>query len=264
MPEYPFGTLGKEVRRDIADNYDCKIIITSHNSKPGLGKTTLAVLMARAWQEGWTAEENAFMNAYRFHNRYQNADPGTVLLFDEVENEADNRRSNAAKNVELSQMLATDRYRNLVSIFTLPTVSMLDNRIMELSDYWINVMTRGKAHPHKIYVNDYNGNVSRKWIGQEEIGGTGEVITWNDVPDDDPDKEYLDQLKRKHNHLEEEYVPRTEVDEIIEKKEESAKKELRDKAMREVYHETELSQNDLASLEFVDLNQSTVQRIVSE
>lgn len=267
MPnQYPFGTLGQEIRERIADDYDAKIIVTSHNSQPGLGKTTLAILMARAWDpHGWSAEDKAFMNAHEFHNAYMEEPEGTVLLFDEIENEADARRAVSSKNVELSQMLATQRFRNIVSIYTLPAVSMLDSRIMELADYWINVMDRGRAHPHKIYVNDYSGEVYRKWIGQADPGTEGEIITWSDLPDDSTDKEYLDDLKRQHAHLEREYVPQSEVHQQIDKAVEDAKREKRDTAICELYETVDgLSQSDLASMDWVGVSQPTVQRILSE
>lgn len=265
--QYPFGTLGKEIRKRIRNDYDAKIIVTSHNSQPGLGKTTFAIRAAHAWDpHGWSAEQKAFMNAHAFHNKYMDAPPGSVLLFDEVENEADARRSVSTKNVELSQMLATQRFRNIVSIYTLPAVSMLDSRIMELADYWVNVMKRGVAHPYKIYVNDFTGNVTRKWIGQQDQGGNGEMIMWDDVERGEQaysDKEYLDELKKQHSHLEREYVPQSEVEDKLEKAIEDAKRDKRDAMIHDIYEQWDVSQSDIAALESVGVSQPTVQKILS-
>lgn len=266
----PFGTLGREIQDAIADDFDAKIIITSHNSKPGLGKTTLAILMARAWDpHGWAAKDKAFMNAHRFHNAYMEEPEGTVLLFDEIENEADKRRAVSSKNVELSQMLATQRFRNIVSIYTLPTVSMLDSRMMELADYWINVMKRGVAHPYKIFVNDFNGNVTRSWIGQEEKGGQGEVIQWQDITEDHPaysDKEYLDQLKRDHAHIEREHVPLSEVKKREQKEREKAARERRDEIICGLMSnpDADVDAGTIATLPGVDVSRPRVHQIVNE
>lgn len=265
----PFGTLGSEVRKAIEDNYDCKIIITSHNSKPGLGKTTLAILMARAWDpHGWSAEEKAFMDAHEFHNAYMEEPKGSVLLFDEIENEADARRAVSSKNVELSQMLATQRFRNIISLYTLPAVSMLDSRMMELADYWINVMKRGVAHPYKIYVNDFTGEVTRQRIGQVERGTDGETIMWRDIEEGDPahaDKEYLDQLKRDHVHLEREYVPQSEVEKQVQKEREEAKRERRDTIIRSLMNgdHADIGASTLAETDGIDVSRPRVHQITN-
>lgn len=266
----PFGTLGREIRKAIADDFDAKIIITSHNSKPGLGKTTLAIMMAHAWDpHGWSAEEKAFMQAYEFHNKYMEAPEGSVLLFDEIENEADNRRSMSGKNVNLTQMLATQRFRNIVSIYTLPTVSMLDNRMMELADYWINVMKRGEAHPYKIYVNDYDGTVSRKWIGQPEAGAEGEKLRWSEPERGTQayrDKRYLDSMKEDHAHLEREYVPQTDVQKQVEQAREEAQRERRDTIIRSLmaHNDVKAGAGTIADLEGVDVSRPRVHQIVNE
>lgn len=264
-----FGTVGREVEESIEDDYDVKILITSHNSKPGLGKTTLAIQMAHAWDpHGWTAEDKAFMNANQFHNSYMEEPPGSVLLFDEIENEADNRRAMSGKNVELSQMLATQRFRNIVSIYTLPTVSMLDSRMLELSDYWINVMKRGTAHPHKIYINDYSGKVYRVWIGKPEDGGEGERIHWEEPERGTQpyrDKQYLDRMKEDHAHIEREHVPISEVKKREEKAREKAAMERRDEIIRGIMAnpEIEIDPGTISDLPGVDVSRPRVHQIAN-
>jgi hypothetical protein len=262
-----FGTVGEEIKQAIRDDFDAKIIITSHNSKPGLGKTTLAIQMAHAWDpHGWTAEEKAFMNAHEFHNAYMNEPKGSVLLFDEIENEADSRRAMSGKNVNLTQMLATQRFRNIVSIYTLPTVSMLDNRMMEMADYWINVMRRGAAHPYKIYVNDFTGNVSRKWIGQPESGADGETIHWEEPERGTQpyrDKQYLDQMKKDHAHIEREHVPASEVEKRVEKAREKAQRERRDEIIQSIMANDYMSAGDLAEVSGVDVSRPRVHQIAN-
>lgn len=264
--EYPFGSLGKQVQNRIDNNLDCKIVITSYSSTPGLGKTTLAIRMAREWDwHGWSAEEKGFMDYHEFHNAYMSEPPGSVLLFDEVENEADARRANAAENVGLSQLLATQRVRNIISIYTLPAVSMLDKRIMELADYWINVgimYKKGIAYPHKLQVNDYSWVQNSVSVTPSRIDGDA-VIEWNDLPDDDPDKSYLDSLKDEQNTFEREYVPSSEVSKRVKKAEEAAQREKRDEFIQELYTSemVDLSTHKLAELEAVDLSQQRVSQI---
>lgn len=259
--EFTFGKLGEEIRNAIARDLDAKIIITSHNSKPGLGKTTLATRMARAWDKhGWSAEEKAFMDVFSYHEAYLNENPGSVLLFDEIEGEADNRRSNSNKNVQLSQAWAQQRFRNMVTICTLPTVSMLDSRMLELSDYWINVMRRGVAHPYRVLVNDFTGEVVRSRMGVEGNA----VIKWEDLPDTDSDYSLLTDMKAKSAEFERTYYSQEEVDEKIDKALESNRKDWRDNVIHELYTETDMSQSDISDFDFVGVSQPQVQRILSE
>lgn len=275
---YPFGTMGKQVRNQIENNFDVKIIVTSHNSKTGLGKTTLSILMAHAWDKhGWSAEEKAFMNAYKFHNAYKESKPGSVLIFDEIEQEADARRAMSSKNVDLTQMIATDRFRNLVSIYTLPAVSMLDNRMMEMADYWVNVMKRGEAHPYKIYVNDFTGDVIRSRIGKDDKDDDGETLNWLDPNQDYPnprkqslveqvrnDKEYLDDMKEENASLSREYVEKDEVDKMVEKQTEASLRDFRDSVLTDLGEHTDLSSHQLSDLECFDLSQQRINQIQRE
>lgn len=273
MSQYPFGELGRQVQNRIQNNLDCKIVVTSYSSTPGLGKTTLSILMARCWDDhGWSAEQKAFMSYQNFYNSYMNEPPGSVLLFDEVENEADSRRSNSSENVGLSQLLATQRVRNIISIYTLPAVSMLDKRIMELADYWINVgpaMQKGKAHPYRLFVNDFSWassggtDITPSRITDEF--GNKQTITWSDLPEDDPDKAYLDDLKDEQEHLESEYVPESEVEKRVNRAVKDAKRDVRDEIIRGVYNheEADVSTHVLSDVDAIDLSQQRISQIAN-
>lgn len=268
MANYPFGTLGKQVQRRIDNNLDAKIVITSYSSTPGLGKTTLAIKMAREWdRHGWAAEDKSFMTYERFHNAYMEEPPGSVLLFDEVENEADARRSMSDKNVGLSKLLATQRVRNIISIYTLPAVSMLDKRVMELADFWINVginYQKGIAYPHQLWVNDYSWTQGSVSVTPQRLGDN-EILTWEDVEPGDPDKAYLDSLKGEQNHLESKHIPESEVEAKIEKAEEQARRELRDTIITglDTHEELNISHQKIADCEGIDVSRQRVQQIAN-
>lgn len=269
MGGYPFGSLGREVQQRIDNNLDCKIILTSYSSTPGLGKTTLAIQMARQWDShGWVPEEKAFMDYHGFHNAYMSNPPGTAIIFDEVENEADARRSNSSENVELSQLLATQRVRNIISIYTLPAVSMLDKRIMELADYWVNVgvsFQKGVAYPHRLQVNDYSWVKGRISVTPQRMGDD-EIIRFNDLPDDDPGKTYLDDLKGEEEHLESEHVPLSEVEARVEKEREDAQRQKRNQIIKGLYNHAELdiSTYKIADTDGIDVQQQRVSQIANE
>lgn len=243
----PFGQLGYEIKRDVhKKDLDAKIIITSHNSRPGLGKTTLAIKMCRDLdRNGWSAESKAFMDAHDYHEAYGDKKSGSAFLFDEIEGEADSRRAMSNKNVELSQAWAQNRYRNMITICTLPSVSMLDNRMMEMSDYWINVIDRGVAHPYRIRVNDFNGKVYRVRMGEEQDA----VLRYSDLSGEDDDYNYLKSMKHdRRTSVDKEYFDGAEVQERVEKAREDAKMEERNEWFECLNEETDLSQTAVSKL----------------
>lgn len=255
-----FGTLGREIKEDVHENdLDAKIIITSHNSRPGLGKTTLAIRMAREFDaHGWDAQTKAFMDAAEYHNAYDDLSSGSCLLFDEIEGEADSRRAMSNKNVELSKAWAMNRYRNMITICTLPTVTMLDNRMLELSDYWINVMGRGLAHPYRVRVNDFNGRVYRERI--DENG----AIRFGDLPDDDPDYNLLKDMKDQRRRIDNEYYSPEEHQRIVEDKQKQSRMDERNKWIAGLVNETDYSSYKVADLPWVGLSQQRVNQIAKE
>lgn len=262
LREQAFGTLGYEVKRDVYNkDLDAKIIITSHNSRPGLGKTTLAIKMARDFDRGdWDAESKAFMDAHNYQNAYAKLPKKSALVFDEIEGEADSRRGTSTKNVELSQAWAQNRYRNMITICTLPSVNMLDKRMIEMSDYWINVIDRGMAHPYRVLVNDFDGSVYRDRIDDNA------VIRFTDLPNGDDDYQLLKQQKHRRRTADgnKKYLSEAEHKEELNKKIEVKKRAYRDEWIRALAAETDMTYQNIADLSVVDVRQPRVSNIVNE
>jgi len=180
---------------------------------------------------------------------------------DEIEAGADSRRATSHENVNLSQAWATMRAKNIATVATLPSVSMLDNRMLELADYWVLVKKRGLAQPYKVKVNDFNGRVQRKPIRD------GEHIQFKDLPSNDKDKTYLDNIKDELVQdltSSSERVPAPEVSKRVGKAREEAAREKRNEAIHELYHGTQLSTTDLAGMEWVGVSPQQVSNIVRE
>lgn len=202
VPNFQYATLGRLILYRLVNNRDMKIVITSRGSTTGTGKTTLAIHLCR-WvracanelfeREGdWSAEEYSQIDIEDYLQAYRDSKPGDALLLDEVEFSADRRRHMTHENVRLSHAWSILRYRNVVSVATLPTASMIDKRMMELADVWINVMMRGRANTYYLTVDDFSWDLVRKRLKQ---AGYKESLIWPDLPDGDPDFEYLAETK---------------------------------------------------------------------
>lgn len=255
---YAFGTLEKVARGKLRTDNDVKIIVQGANSATGIGKTTLAVKLCRAIDEDWD-KDKAFIDIQEYINAHLNEPKGSALLLDEIEKGADSRRFMTQENVDLSQAWATMRARNIATVCTLPSISMLDKRMLELADYWVLVKRRGVAQPFKVNVNDFNGKIQRQPFPGDEH------ITFNDLPDNDPDKQYLDEIK--DDMLEGEttgYIPAEEHKEELEKKLEQQRKNMRNGLIQDIYENTSASQTEIAELDIVDVQQPTVNKILKE
>lgn len=253
-----FGTLGREAKERLRDDNDIKILIQGANSQTGVGKTTLAIELCRFIdQNGWSADQKAFIDIQKYLNSYLDYAGGSALLLDEIGAGADSRRSTSKENVQLSQGWQMLRARNVATVATLPSTSMLDKRMLELADYWILVKKRGIAQPYEIRVNDFTGVVARKPFAGDEH------IRFPDLPDRDGDKTYLDDIKdRKVRDGGMRSIPLPEHKEKLKNAKASAVRECRDGLVKDFYINSDLSYSDIASLPSVELGKERVGQIV--
>ncbi|MCS3924103.1 helix-turn-helix domain-containing protein [Methanosalsum natronophilum] len=166
---------------------DVKMIITARNSETGTGKTTLAVCLARAMDPNWSAERACFdINTYI--KLYETLPAGSCIILDEGEQAADNRRSMTNNNVNLTHAWAMLRYRQIHTIVTLPTTSMLDKRMLELADIRVHVIRRGVADVKRVTVDDNDGTLYQQKV---------EIVQWGSL---DKDVEYKKMCDMKHDY----------------------------------------------------------------
>jgi len=225
---------------------DLQTIITARNSSTGTGKTTLALWLALSWDRWGFDDTKSTLHPTEYKNRVIECKPGEVIIMDEAE-QIDARRSMSNVNVDLSQMLMQTRYLQVDSIFTLPTISMLDKRLIEKADVWINVIKPGLAVVHEITVEDYSGDINR--IPQEEL-------SWPDISEH-PFKLSLDRAKARLVEEGEEWNEQNDEVVDVDKK----LKQQRDKLLRDFYEASDLTQRQVADV--VKLTQPTVNQIIN-
>lgn len=227
------------------------VIITARDSQTGTGKTTLAVDMAKRWDEnGWSADK-ATLDPSEYRDMYHQVDPGAVLILDEAEQAADNRRSMSDQNLTLSHLWATMRFKQVSSIITLPTVTMLDKRLKELADVRIHVRERGFAKVYKVKVEDTGEHrVFEKHICNQ---------LWDSM-DDDPDYQ---ELSRKKAERMKDYSVGDDDDDSDDSARTKREIELdkRNQVIRQMSREGDLTHEEIG--EIVGLSRSTVSKIVS-
>lgn len=232
VPDFQYSTLGMFIIYRLLQNRDAKIVITSKGSTTGTGKTTLAVHLCR-WvrrvanqlfdaDRQWRADEFGSVELDDYFESYADAHSGDALLPDELEHGADRRRHMSHENVGISQAWAVLRYKNVVSVATLPTINMVDRRLLELGDVWINVVKRGRANTYYLTTDDFTGELIRKRMKRF---GYREAILFPEIPEDDRDLSYLHDQKEKMG------IP-TLNDRITEQDLKETKKEFRNRVVK--------------------------------
>lgn len=192
---------------------DMHVIITAA-SETGVGKTTLAVVLAHLWdQHGWTGEKASVADARKYDKLYDEVPPGSVLILDEAEKAVDARRGSSKENVDLSQSFAAKRFRQVFGIMTAPSKSWVDKRMgSDAADYWIQALEtdqgkpKGEARVYRLRESEHYGS---------DYTPLTETISW---PRLDHDAEFLELEARKEEKLsgvtQSNYVHRDDVEEL--------------------------------------------------
>ena len=230
----------------LVNTRDMHVIITAA-SETGVGKTTLALVLALLWdQHGWTLNK-ATLSPREYMRLYDEVGPGSVLLLDEVEQAADNRRSTSKDNVDLSQAFAGKRYRQVFGIMTAPSKGWVDDRMgADAADYWIQALEGENGRPKgeaKVYRMRENEHYETEYTEKTER------ISW------DPMEWHglwsrLKQLKadRFEGDSKEKYVPREEYERLKANYWNKASKKARFHFVRALYEATDLGQADIADV----------------
>jgi len=245
---------------------DMHVIVTAA-SETGVGKTTLAASLALIFdQQGWTADKAAVANAADYSKKYDEVEPGSVLILDEAEKAVDARRGMSKESVEVSQAFATKRYQQVFGMLTAPSKGWVDNRLgSDAADYWIQAMqtdrgrVKGEAKVYRLKNNEHY---------QQDYTERTEYIHWPNL-DWHPEFKKLDRRKRELLESDEEnpYVHKDEIADI----KKSVRKEERRETEQEIMErmaESELPESGKSKAGFkqkeiaeaLDMSQSHISR----
>jgi len=253
-PDHPLCGLNQMFEHRKRDDRTLFGTIVARDANTGTGKTTLAIHLAKTLDEhGWTAEKATLdPNAYAEKFTDEDTREGTCLILDELEQAADNRRSTSHENVKLSHLWATMRYRQVYSLSTMPSASMIDKRMKELSDLYIVVVERGVAVVYRTKIDDTEGEQFLKRLHR---------VRWEPL-DDDPEYQKLTEKKaeRMENYAENYAYGDDEDDVDPDELRREVEKETRNKYIDRMYEEG-YTQAEIG--EVVGLDRSSVSRIIN-
>jgi len=235
---------------------DMHVIVTA-SSETGVGKTTLAASLAFILdQQGWTADKAAVANAAEYAQKYDEVEPGSVLILDEAEKAADARRGNSKGNVEVSQAFATKRYQQVFGILTAPSKGWVDGRLgSDSADYWIQALQTHKGRVKgeaKVYRLKNNEHYDTDYTERTEY------IHW---PNLDWHSEFQKLDRRKRELLESDggnpYVHKDELEDIKQSVRKETKKQVEQQVIERMTAEG-FKQKEIGSA--LDYSQTTISR----
>ncbi|MFA9518533.1 hypothetical protein ACERIT_15185 (plasmid) [Halopenitus sp. H-Gu1] len=253
-PNHPMCELNRVIESRKKDNRTLLGSIVARDAATGTGKTTLAVQLAKTLDEnGWTADM-ATLDPDTYAEKYTSEETPkqSCLILDEAEQAADNRRSSSHGNVKLSHLWATMRYREIYSLTTLPSASMLDKRLKELADLYIVVVERGVAVVYQTKVDDTEGENYLRRLHR---------VRWQPL-DDDPEYQKLTEKKAERmENYSENYAYGDDEEEIDpDQVRHEAEMEKRNELIERMA-DLDFTQKEIS--EVVDLDRSTVSRILN-
>jgi len=253
-PGFSNSKLFHEYAVRLESGRDLNVIITAA-SETGVGKTTLAIVLALLWDmHGWTAEK-ATLSPREYDVMYDEVSPGSVLLLDEAEKAVDARRGTSTENVSLSQSFAGQRYKQVAGIMTAPSKSWVDDRLGgDAADYWIQCLetdegrAKGEAKVYRLRENEHY---------ETEYKTRTETLSWPRL-DWHPAKRSLDEKKKRvfEGSTEETWVRREELERLKENYWQKCMEKTRFHLVRAMYEWTSSNGKELTQPEIAEILQA--------
>ena len=246
----------EEYEDHVDDGMELTILLSDYHAMRGTGKTTLSIKLARAFDrtdEGLTPAK-VTNSPEEFIDAYVREAQGSGLVFDEAEAGINSRDAMTNVNKQMNEKVSMGRVGEKYAIWNMPDIGQIDKEIKKLGHYWVLVQRRGRARVYELSNDPFRDNTYTKPICN---------IEWGALPAGDPVFKTLDE--NKWDKLEgsgDEYIPRSEHEEQIEKVEQEARREQRNEFIAAAYGRDLLSQPELA--EITGLDQSSVSRIARE
>ena len=238
-------------------NRDLKIFVTDSDAGTGTGKTTLSLILGYRFDTHKFTDNNTTMKVNEATDKYVELPEKSGLVFDELGNQADKYRQGSKVNRALNNIVNLGRVYQKYIIFNHSSISEVDRELRKKGDVWISIIHRGKARVHKINWSEYKEKLTTPIM---------EIMTWKPIQLEKNEDIYKHLAKRKKSIVMEkgsdELISKKELNKRLKQAKKEAKRKKRDKIIKNLYNQADLSQRDIA--EIVDLSNSTVNNILNK
>lgn len=251
--------LAEMYRERVEQNRDLTILITDSSNDRGTGKTTEALRLISGMDrtEDGITEEKVTLAAQPLTQSYTSLPKGSGLALDESEVGVDKYRSGSSVNKAIRELVSMGRIMEKYLVLNAPGDHLIDNDLKSLVDVWVLVERRGFANVYRMDWSPHQGHELTKHIGTLEWDAIEAGTELYDI------YQYISEEKDKRLRGEgdgDEYIKRSEAQEMVEKAKEEMATEKRNELIQEMVNHG-LTQKRTSDI--VGLSASAVSKIVN-
>lgn len=232
----------------VRNEQDLVIIIDDFHARRGTGKTVAALQLANAMnQNGDLTEPHVTTRPEELRNAYAKLPKRSALVLDEGELGANKYEASTKTNRALREIMSIGRVLEKYVVVTMPDKDMLDPEVWKLSDVWISMVEKGRGVMHNLKRNPYARGDN---INTEKVGAIG----FKDIQTGTELREVYNALTaQKKQHISgdqaEDYVPRSEVEEMVAEARQETRDETRNELICNIYDRlSDLNEGDIDTI----------------
>lgn len=266
--EIPFseGTpMYRQFEEILSENRDIIIILDDYWARRGTGKTVSSLQLADQMDqtdEGVTWSKVS-LEPEEIRNAYATETQRSGLVLDEGEIGASNRQAMSKTNQALREIMSMGRVEQKYVVVNAPTKGFIDKDILKLADVWISMVRKGLGLVHMLEWEPYSETLmtpAKQWL------------EFDDIPKGTDLREVYNKLTAaKQQRIDgeggEEFIPRDEHLEQLQKAKSEVRQETRDGIIRGLLEHPEIQQLPVSQRmigEAVGVSQTTVSNISND
>ena len=246
----------------ISENRDIIIILDDYWARRGTGKTVSSLQLADGMDqtdEGVTWSKVS-LEPEEIRNAYASEERRSGLVLDEGEVGASNRQAMSKTNQAIREIMSMGRVEQKYVVVNAPTKGFIDKDILKLADVWISMVRKGLGLVHMLEWEPYSEQLltpAKQWLEFDDIErGTDLREVYNKLT--------AAKQQRIDGDGGEEFIPRAEHLEKLEKAKKEVRQDTRDGIIRGLLNHPEIQQLPVSQRmigEAVGVSQTTVSNI---
>jgi hypothetical protein len=258
----PLDDLFEEILRE---QRDIIMIVDDYYARRGTGKTVASMQLADGMDQtdqGLTWAKTS-IEPEQIRNAYASQPRRAGLVLDEGEVGASNRAAMSKTNQALREIMSMGRVEQKYLVVNAPAKGFLDKDILKLADVWITMVRKGLGLVHFLEWEPYSERLltpSKQWLEFEDIpSGTDLRAVYNRLT--------REKQKRIDGDDGQEFVPKDEHKEALEKARDQARRDQRNEIVQGLFSHPEIQETKVSQRmvgEAIGVSQGTISNILND
>lgn len=247
----------------LGESRDIIIVVDDYYGRRGTGKTVASMKLADGMdQNQGLTWEKVSLEPEQIRNAYASQPRRSGLVLDEGEVGASNRQAMTKTNQALREIMSMGRVEEKYVVVNTPVKGFLDGDILKLADVWISMVRKGIALVHFLEWEPYSERLltpAKQWIEFDDIErGTDLRDVYNRLT--------AEKQSRIDGEDGQEFVPKAEHQEALQKAREEVRQETRNEIVRDVFRHPEIQETAISQRmvgEAIGVSQTTISNILN-